>query len=282
MNNTQSLSESVKAITIADLIQPVEEHIGCNYMHWPDGGFFNGGINTEVKGVLLTWMAGPSAIKQAIQDGCNVIICHEPLFFHEKNELPPYRWLTPDDGCKEPDWHPNSIRQELILDNNITVFQCHYGLDRYCMYAAFSKALGLDEPILNHGWESVFTLKKTMTVGKLIANIKERLQISGTVRVVGNPDREVLKVACLWGGMGISDNIYWLRRAILNKADVAICGEMNEFFMQFAEDAGFPVIETSHRLSEEYGIASYAASLQEKFPQLNIRTNIQGRPYYTF
>jgi putative NIF3 family GTP cyclohydrolase 1 type 2 len=268
-------------ITITDLIKPIEEHIGCGYMLWPDGGYFNGNPSTPVKGVLLSWMVGLEAIKKAVEEQCNVIICHEPLFFNEKYELPPYRWLTPDSGNTEPEWHPNRKRKELLLQNKITVFQCHYGLDRFCMYQAFTDAIGLQDMIYDHGWESVFRLKKAMTVSRFALLIKKRLNIAGSLRVAGDTGSQVRKIASLWGGMGLNCNLYWLRRAIDNGADAAVCGEMDEFMMQFAEDAGFPIIETSHRLSEEYGISHYAELLRKKYNNLKIVVNLQGRPFIT-
>jgi len=264
-------------ITIDDLIKPIEEHIGSGYMLWPDGGYFNGNPSTPVKEVLLSWMADLNAIKKAVEEQCNVIICHEPLFLNEKYELPPYRWLTPDIGDIEPEWHPNRKKRELILQNNLTVFQCHYGLDRFCMYRAFTDALGLRDVIYDHGWESIFNLEEAMTVQEFTAVIKKRLNIEGAVRVAGDSGRRVQKIANLWGGMGLNCNLYWLRRAIDNGADAAVCGEMDEFMMQFAEDAGFPIIETSHRLSEEYGISHYAECLRKKYNNLKISVNLKGR-----
>lgn len=250
-------------------------------MLWPDGAFFNGGASTEVKGVMITWMAGLKEIRHAIERGCNVIVCHEPLFFHEKHELPPYRWLTPYTPYEEPGWHPNRKRRELLLKNNTTVFQCHYGLDRFCMYQAYSNALGLLDVAYDHGWETVYRLGKAMTVRELASSVKKRLKIKGGIRVVGDTGMKVRKVANLWGGMGLDCNLYWARMAIQNGAEAAICGEMDEFMMQFAEDAGFPIIETSHRLSEEYGIAHYAGYLKKKYKELNVETSLEGRPFNT-
>ena len=268
-------------VTVASLVKPIEEHIGCDYTLWPDGGYFNGNASTPVQRVLLSWMPSLKAIKKAVEEECNVIICHEPLFFNEKHELPPYRWLTPDIGDTEPEWHPNMRRKELLLQNNITVFQCHYGLDRFCMYQAFINVLGLKDIVYDHGWESIFRLEKSIAVREFAMTVKKRLNITGNIRIAGNPDRQVQKIASLLGGAGLNCNLYWLRQAVENGADAAICGEMDEFMMQFAEDVGFPIIETSHRLSEEYGIVYYADCLKNKYDNLKVITNLQERPFVT-
>jgi putative NIF3 family GTP cyclohydrolase 1 type 2 len=268
-------------LTCADLLRPVEEEIGCGYMLWPDGGFYNGSVKTRLEGVLVTWMADVPALEQAARTGCNVVVCHEPLFAEEKNEEPPYRWLTPDPGVATPPWHPNSKKRMLIAKRNLTVLQCHYGLDRFSHFKATNAAFGLTTPCYDHGWESVFELPQAVTVGSLAARLKQRLKIKGTVRVVGDLRRRVRRVMNLWGGLGLKANLYWVRQGIQHGAEVGICGEMDEAFMHFATDAGLALIETSHQLSEEIGMRCYADCLRRLYPRLRVRTYLPGRPYKT-
>jgi putative NIF3 family GTP cyclohydrolase 1 type 2 len=272
-----------KKILSIDLLKPFEEKIGCDYMHWPDGGFLSGAEDVEVEGVLFTWFASLPALKKAVETGCNVVFCHEPPFYNEKAELPPYRWLTPFPGDMEPELHPNSIKREFIERHKLTVIQSHYGWDRFCMFEAFSEALGFDSENLeyDHGWESIFKLPEEMTVKELALKIKASLDLKGTVRITGDLNRKVSKVVNLWGGMGLKDNLYWLNQGIRNGAEVGIAGEMDEFFMQFAMEADIPVIETSHQLSEEYGVKYYASHIQKLFPELKINIYTLGRPYET-
>ena len=52
--------------------------------------------------------------------------------------------------------------------------------------------------------------------------------------------------------------------------------------MRFAAEAGIPVIETSHQLSEEIGLRHYADVLRQRYPGLNVVSALSGgRPYQT-
>jgi len=268
-------------LTCADLLSPMEEEIGCGYMLWPDGGFYNGSVKTRLEGVLMTWMADVPSLAQAARIGYNVVVCHEPLFFAEKHEQPPYRWLTPDPGVATPPWHPDRRKRELIAEHDLTILQCHYGLDRFSHFRATNEAFGLAMPHYDHGWESVFELPQAVTVGALATRLKRRLKIKGTVRVVGDVRRRVRRVMNLWGGLGLKANLYWVRQGIEHGAEVGICGEMEEAFMHFASDAGLALIETSHQLSEEMGLRYYADHIRRLHPRLRVKTYLTGRPYLT-
>lgn len=270
-----------KNVLCADLLAPIEEITGSNHMQWPDGGFVNGSSSTPVKGVLVTWMADAATLEKAAASGCNVVLCHESPLYGEKHELPPYRWLNPRNDCFELDWHPNTVRRALIKRHNLTLVCCHYGFDRFPIYDSFIEALGLNNPSHKDGWETVYQLPKPVTVAQLTKTVKQRLGITGTVRVAGDPKRKVSRVVSLWGGIGLYSNVYWLRQGITHGADVAVAGEMDEYLMHYAAEAGISVIETSHRLSEEFGVRKYAEVLRRRYPGLNVKVVSAGRPYRT-
>jgi len=268
-------------ITCADLLRPIEEIVGCDHMLWPDGCYVNGAPGTIVNALLVTWMGDVTALRQAVAKGCNVVLCHEPPFYTEKQELPPYRWLNPVNDCAEERWHPNRQRRMLIEKHGLTLLQCHYGLDRFPIYESFVEEIGLPTGGKVREWEHVYRLPKPVTVAALAKTVKQRLGITGTVRVAGDPRRKVRKVVSLWGGLGLNVNLYWLRQGITHGADVAVAGETDEYLMRFATEAGIPVIETSHQLSEEIGLRHYAGVLRQRHPALKIVTSFTGRPYQT-
>jgi putative NIF3 family GTP cyclohydrolase 1 type 2 len=189
--------------------------------------------------------------------------------------------MTPQPGSSTPPWHPDSTRADFIREHDLTVIRIHYGWDRFGVYTAFADRLGLTSRAVDHGWESVFVLDPPRKIRDLAADIKARLDISGALRVAGDTEKTVAKVANLVGGMGLNLNLYWIRRTIDNGAEAGICGEIDEYMMAFAEDTGFPLIETSHRLSEEYGIEAYAHELRTRYPHLSIVTHLRRRPYIT-
>lgn len=268
-------------VTCADLLQPIAAVVGCGPELWPDGGYVNGSPATPVAGVLVTWMADLAALERAAALGCNVVFCHESPYFAEKAELPPYRWLNAEGGQPEEAWHPNRRRREFLQAKGLTLVQCHYGLDRFPIYQTFAETLALGPVVHDQGWESVYRLPEAVPLAALAATVKQRLGIAGTVRVVGDVARPVQQVALFWGGIGLNVNAYWGRRAREHGADVGICGEMDEYSMKYAREAGLALIETSHQLSEEFGLCRYAAVLAEHYPGLRVETCLGGRPYVT-
>ncbi|HRU07232.1 MAG TPA: Nif3-like dinuclear metal center hexameric protein, partial [Candidatus Brocadiia bacterium] len=150
-----------------DILLPIEERLGVPYMMWPDGGFFSGGPDDEVRGVMVTWMATASALQAAADHGCNLVLTHEPPLFSEKNEAPPYRWTTPVFPAAETERSPNRQRRELIQRHKLTILQVHYGLDRYCIGDVFAKACGLDRVAAGDGYEKVYELDAPISVHDL-------------------------------------------------------------------------------------------------------------------
>ena len=47
---------------------------------FPEEGILYGDATTPVSGVLFCWMANVRAMRRAIEEDCNVIVCHESLF----------------------------------------------------------------------------------------------------------------------------------------------------------------------------------------------------------
>jgi putative NIF3 family GTP cyclohydrolase 1 type 2 len=269
------------ATKVSDLLRPVEEHLGAGFMMWPDGGFVSGAPEDEVEGVLVTWMMTRAALEQAAAAGCNLIICHEWPFFSEKDELPPYRFPYPLVGDKEPAWHPNTRRRALLEKYGYTVVQMHYALDRFCLYDAFAEAMHLENVVAGEGWYKVYALAQPMTLRELALEVKCLAEIEGTIRVAGDLDRRLERVAHLWGGAGMLSNAYCLRRVIENGAQAAICGEIEEMGCHFALETGFSLIETSHVLSEMIGMRRFAEILQTRFPALEVHLHEMPRPYTT-
>ena len=268
-------------VTVQGVIRPIEEHIGAPYMMWPDGGFVSGGIDDEVRGLLCAWMATTEALEKAVAEDCNVVICHECVYFTEKVESPPYRWLTPDPGGPNSGASPNARRRKLIDESGLTVMQMHYGLDRYCFYGAFARAMRLTRAVAGHGWETVYELDEPLTLLGLAGRAKELAGIEGTVRVVGDPGRQIRRVGNLWGGVGLNGNLYWHRRLIENGAEVCVCGEIDEFACHHALESGLCLIETSHTLSESMGMRAFADDVRSRFPRLKVVSHDMGRPYAT-
>lgn len=229
----------------------------------PKGGeevFRWGDPAVEVSGLLVTWMVTVEAIEYAAANGCNFIICHESLHF-------PYSHISP--GLENyATWTTNRLRLTALSKHDITLYQCHTTADRFSIFGDFVSRLGLGEWDRAEGYTQVFAIEP-ITVRALAGRVKTAMGM-GALRVSGDLDGLVSRVACPWGGVGLSLNVGFIEAVIAKGANGLIAGESDEYAMRYAADAGVPLIETSHAGSENPGLRRFAEHLGDRFGGLKV------------
>lgn len=245
-----------------DVIKLVCDKLGMANL--PDGGFEVGTPEDRVEGILVTWLATPDALRYAVDNDFNLVVCHEELYWSEREDPPEYR--SPGPYKKPQDWenHPNHVLEEIIRNGKLTVLRIHYGLDRLFIYDDFAKTMGMGQVVAGNVYEKVYQLPRKMKLGELIEQIKAKTGLN-SIRYVGDENQIIEKVGNGWGGVGLSGNQYYTRRAIQDGAQAIICGEIDEFAMFFAEQCNTALVETSHVLSENRGLEHFAQYLGEVF-----------------
>jgi len=223
-----------------------------------DEGVLYGDPQAKVKGVLLTWMATVDALKAAKKQGCNVVLCHEAFYLIPQGQ----GGLTAQNMA----WATNRNRLAAAAAGGITVLRVHGSLDMICIWDDFVAALGVENPTPGTGWNKVLSIPPT-TVGELVKRVKRVFGLKH-VRVAGDLRKRVKTAGFPWGGLGLDSNIGYQARCIELGADVLIAGECDEYGMVFATDAGVPIIETGHSVSENLGIKNFAHRLRKDFPGL--------------
>jgi len=234
----------------------------------PEEGFKFGDPEAEVTGVLVCWMATVAALDQAASERCNLVICHETLFYPQSAPIDAER-------C----WRTNRLRMQLMHQGGMVVYRAHGKLDRLCIFEEFVAALGLDAVYSGKGHQRVFALPPTR-----LATLAERaMRVTGMpmVRVTGDMERQVTRVGLPWGGLGLFVNIEFMQRLVENGAEAGICGETDEYAMRFAEDAGMALIETSHAACENIGLRRFAAMIRDDWPGLKVIFHESGPGWRT-
>lgn len=220
-------------------------------------GIRYGNDREEVSGILVCWMASLDALKKAIKEKCNLVICHESLFFPNN---------TRADAAKG--WKSNDQKMRVMDSSKIAVFRAHLSLDRLCIFDDFARILGLEKVVAGEGWHRIFLISETK-LGDLAQEVKKKVGLK-KIRVVGKFSHKVSKVGLPWGGLGLSCNITFWEPLVANGANVVIAGEMDEYSMWYAVDSGLDVIETSHAVSENIGIRNFTKRLQDHFPKVKL------------
>jgi len=232
-------------------------------------GFKYGDPDAPVEGILVCWMATVAAIEQAAAEGCNLIVCHEDVYF-------PYAFLDP--GLeKHLTWRVNRSRISRFAAHDLTVYRSHCTLDRRFIVEAFPQAIGLENPVIREGYYLIYDVTP-VTVLELAANVKSRLGLPA-VRVTGDPEALASRIGLPVGGIGLSLNIGFINALLDYGADCLIAGEMDEYAMRFVVDAGAPMIETGHAASENPGLREFHRDLSTRFPDVRVVFHECDRPW---
>lgn len=102
----------------------------------------------------------------------------------------------------------------------------------------------IDAPGVSYGLGRVGKLPRTMTLGDLVEQVKERLDVPA-LRYVGNPDWIVKKMAVLGGSGG-----RYVNASIYAGADVLLTGDIDYHTAQDAEAAGLALIDPGHHIEK--------------------------------
>lgn len=173
-----------------------------------------GNTDKECTGIVTTCFASVEVIEKAHELGANFIISHEALFWNHGDHTD---WLEKE---------KNSVylrKKKLLEDYGITVWRDHdyihsglpdgkggwydgifkgflyeTGLDKY-----YSKKIGA--PVQYGDIPLILRIPEGITVGKLASQIIEGANLHG-IRLIGDPDTVVHKVAIPMHMIGFADN----------------------------------------------------------------------------
>ena len=227
----------------------------------PEEGFLFGSGDGEVEGVLVSWMATVSAIRHAVENACNLIVCHEALTFFD--------YFARFGATGREPWSADRPRLALLEENGISVLRAHSTVDPTHVVPEFVRAIGLPPAIRKGDVWSYHELPRT-TLRELVARVREGMHMR-SLRVTGDPEMRMTRVGTMVGGLGLDRHIdQWEKHLMPLRVEVIVAGETNDFAQRFAVDAGLALIETCHSSSEEPGLKKLSDDLLEAFPGLKV------------
>lgn len=224
-----------------------------------------GSNDTEVTGVVTTFMATFDVLKEAVRQGKNFIITHEPTWFN---------------GMDQTDWCENDsiylAKKKYIEEHGLTIWRLHdhmhMGSEVDYIYEGLIEELGWreflkqDEP---QPW--IYEIPKT-TLKKLADAFKSVFHMD-TIQIIGSPDMEVSRVGILVGGgsLGLGVEVMPMQVMERNHLDLMVVGDITEWticaYLNDAYQMGFNkgMLTLGHERSEEFGMKYMEKWLKERF-----------------
>jgi putative NIF3 family GTP cyclohydrolase 1 type 2 len=232
-----------------------------------------GDPNTVVTGIATTFMDTYSVLEQAVADGKNLIISHEPTFYNHRDDTS----ILAGDAVQ-------AQKLEYIRQHHLVVYRFH---DTWHLREPDGILVGVVEEF---GWKpyqsgvdpNLFILPPT-TVAQLAASLRSKTG-SRSIRIVGDPKMSVTKVGLLPGAAGLKEQVKMLER---DEVQVLVAGESAEWEgVEYAQDASAEgrhkaLILLGHEISEEAGMRYCAEWLKGVFPGLPIEYFRAGEPFET-
>ena len=245
---------------ISDVISRLETWHGpvdrpeqtCDRVLFGDGA-------AECRGVAVTCFASAEVVRAAAARGCNLIICHEPLFFEGNDDTAPLEGNT-----------VLAAKRRLLAETGMTVWRDHDhmhgpgGLESAVhpqtdwIYCGIMKELGWEQYAFGERTKPLWFRLPETTGRALAGELLEKLNLTG-LRVVGDADARVSTVfLCEHVGLFPGRDSGIIRSA--ERADALIPLEINDWTLsEYVRDAcalGAPkvILEPGHFNLEELGM----------------------------
>jgi putative NIF3 family GTP cyclohydrolase 1 type 2 len=261
-------------VTARELVAEIQKQVGVEWKKDTVDTFKAGNPDTPVTGVAVTMMATMDVLQRASAKGLNFVITHEPTF---------YAHLDTPEGVPEDDpvW---AEKRAFIEKHGMVVWRFH---DHWHM----RKPDGIEAGNVHAlGWEKfqradnqyLFVIPET-TLKELAKQVSEKLG-SSVVRVVGDPDMKITKVAFSPGAAGSPREIRALEQ---DDVQVLMVGETREWeTVEYAADAVSEgrkkaLIVIGHIPSEQPGMEECARWLKGFVKDVPVEFVPAKQPFWT-
>uniref|UniRef100_A0A831ZW64 GTP cyclohydrolase 1 type 2 homolog n=1 Tax=Desulfacinum infernum TaxID=35837 RepID=A0A831ZW64_9BACT len=243
-------------VTVAHIVQWIDELAPFRFAEsWDNCGLQVGDPRAEVSRVLVALDPSLHTVREAARRRCQALVTHHPLFSKAVSTL-------------SLDGPPGSVVAEAIR-GNVHIVSAHTNLDAalHGTNDTLARAVGLavhgpleENPAAIHDPRYVglglYGLLPEPCSALDLAESLARLVGIRSVRLVGNPEKSVQKVAlCTGSGMSL------LGRAIQHDCHVFITGDVKYHDAHTALDQGIVVIDIGHFASEAFVVAPLADAL---------------------
>lgn len=262
-------------LTARQVIERIQKNVGVPWQAETVDNFKAGNPDTPVTGIATTMMATYDVLRRAAASEKNLIITHEPTFYNHED-------LT-SDFEKEND-AVLATKQSFIAEHHLVIWRFHdhwHARGSDPIQTGMIRALAWEKfqnPKDNH----LFVVPET-TLEHLAADIRQRLGIR-TLRVVGNPNMRVTKLALNPGYPGFPSERHTLQR---DDVQVLVMGEGLEWeTIEYGADAAAEgkqkaLIILGHIPSEQAGMEDCADWLRTLVTEVPVDFVPTAEPFWS-
>lgn len=259
-------------LTAQQVIDRIETDLGTSFPPNTVDTYKAGDPSTPVTGIVTTFLPTMSVLREAVAQGKNLILTHEPTFYNHQDSTTA---LSNDPVYRE--------KLAFLQQHHLVVFRLHDTIhmarpDR--IVDAFVQQAGW-RTYADAGDQRFFTLPRT-TVKNLASDLSRRFNAQA-MRIVGDPEMPVSHVALRVGASGVARQIEALEHP---GVEVLVAGEASEWeTVEYVRDAALQgrhlaLILLGHEASEEIGMKLFATRVQQLFPGLPVAFVAAGEPYW--
>ena len=220
--------QGADAPTAQELVERVQSALGGEPPADSVDGFKAGDPNTAVKGIATTAMATMGVLRQAAEAGANLVFSYEPTFFGRQDGPPPpappgdrpafFRGLDANDPVY-------LAKKAFIEENGMVVYRLR---DSWQSQKGAEMTAGLADTL---GWsknrvpadDALYEIPAA-SAEEVVALLREKLNMRGGLRAVGDRTAQVRQVLLLPGFM--TPATMWARYI---EADMLVTGEVREW-----------------------------------------------------
>jgi putative NIF3 family GTP cyclohydrolase 1 type 2 len=261
-------------LTAQDVIDRIKQRVGVEWKTETVDTFKAGDPATVVTGVVTTSMATLPVLRRAAAAGANLIITSGPTFYGRAD--------TPNPSAANSNDRIFAAKNELIATKKLVIWRFS---DHWRARTPDPLVQGLSDAL---GWSRFAAADDparvsipATTLGAMATGIKKKLNARGGIRVVGDPQTAIRKVALLPATTAIDAAL-----KALPAVDAIVAGEVREWeSVEYARDtvtAGGKkgLILIGRALSEDPAMNACARWLKVIVPEVTTTWMPVGDPYW--